>query len=175
MSNPYANASRQEQSVRDDRKLQIGYVNTVPQQGSNGLYHAEIDGNLVTLQPTAHGDLYIPPQGSQVLYYETREDEYVTLQSAYTDTNSPPSIYPGERVLSHPLSDSRVYFQRDGTCTVRGDGGNTVTLKPNGDVVINGGQTRAMTDVSASTTTDGDGHVTDVSLNITRSDSVYLP
>jgi len=60
----------------------------------------------------------------------------------------------------------------DGGITITGNGGNTVELLSNGDVVINGGSTQAITDVTIDST-NSEGVAT--SLAITRSSSVYLP
>jgi len=50
-----------------------------------------------------------------------------------------------------------------------------VTVKDDGRVIVNGGSTEPITDVTVNTTKDGDGHVTDVSLDITRTTDILVP
>ncbi len=71
--------------------------------------------------------------------------------------------------VDHAASNASVVFNTNGGVTVESSDGTTVTVDA-GSVSVDGGSTPVVTDVS--TTTDGDGHVTDVS--VTTNDSVLL-
>jgi len=117
------------------------------------------------------GDIQIPTEGSRVLIAYRVNERPTVLCQRYTPEDTLPDFEPGERVVGHPLSDSHIRLSKDGTVTIKGDGGNTIELASDGSVTINGGSNNPVTDVS--TSTDGDGHVTSISL--TRSSNVYLP
>jgi len=108
------------------------------------------------------GDVQIPTEGSRVMIaYRVTERPFVVAQR-YQESDVVPDYEPGERVIGHPLSDAHVRLAADGTIHVVGDG----------DVVINDGNTQAITDVTAGGT-NAEGGIT--SLDVTRSSSVYLP
>jgi len=108
------------------------------------------------------GDVQIPNEGSRVMIgYRPNERPFVLAQR-YKKSDTIPDFEPGERIIGHPLSDSYVKLAADGSVKVFADN----------NVVINDGQTKAITDVSAAST-NSDGGIT--SLNIERSDSVFIP
>lgn len=118
------------------------------------------------------GDVEIPVEGSRVVIGYRPNGRPLVLDQRYNDGETIPDFEPGERIVGHPLSESYIKLAKDGSVTVEGDGGNTIQLQANGDVVINGGTTQAITDVSAGSTNSNNGIT---SLDITRSPSVYLP
>lgn len=123
----------------------------------------------VTVAPLTYGSGYLPEPGDEVLIAYYPNGAGWVLKTLYTDSTADagdvPTLERGEREESHPLSDARVRWDEDGTLHVDGDS----------DVVVNGGDTQPITDVALNTTTDGDGHVTDVSLEVTRAESTYVP
>lgn len=135
----------------------------------------------IPVAPTVHGDYYVPPEGTPVLVGYLGENDPIVVGTGIPDVQTP-SVEAGERVLSHPLSEATVTFNADGSLDVYGDGevrvtnkgGASVVAKSNGNVVINDGTQGAITDVSTSTTTDADGHVTSVSINLTRDSSILI-
>lgn len=107
------------------------------------------------------GDACIPTEGSRVTIAYRPSGRPHVVGTRYADGDDIPAYEAGERIIGHPLSNAHVRLASDGTVHVEGDG----------DVVVNGGGTRPVTDVA--TTTDADGHVTDVS--VTRADGVFVP
>jgi len=164
-TNPYEVADERGQQATTESKLSVARVSTVPSTTTSGLYHVEVrslqypDGEVALLLPTVHGDIYFPREGDDVLVRERDDNTLVVLKAVNTDVTVP-SIKVGERVITHPASDARVYFEADGTLHVDGDV----------DVVINDGTQRPVVDVD--TTTDGDGHVTGITLD--RADNVFM-
>lgn len=114
------------------------------------------------------GSVSVPEVGDTVLIGHRVTDAPVLVGTPETVTQS---VAAGERVLGHSGSQAVVSFQADGTVSIQGDDGTTVTVEPDGDVRVDGGSTQPVVDIS--TTTDADGHVTSVS--VTRANGVYLP
>jgi hypothetical protein len=146
--------------------------------GPSGTEHAIVVSPEHTAQnkpalvmENAGGDVTLPTEGEDVLIGQTDSGTFYVLGRTYQPDDTVPTLAPGERRIGHPLSDSAVTLHKDGTVTIEGDSGTTVSIKPNGDVVINGGSTAPITDVQ--TSTDGDGHVT--SIDITRAEGVFVP
>jgi len=117
------------------------------------------------------GDVTIPDEGDDILVGARPDERLVMLGSRYTLEDSIPEYKPGERRIGHPITDSHIELQTDGTVHIENDTGTTVELQPDGSVVIDSGTNTPITDIQ--TQTDAEGHVTDVS--VTRSSSVYLP
>ena len=111
---------------------------------------------------TQTGDVQIPEEGSRVVIAYRPNERPIVLNQLYTANDSLPNFEPGERIVSHPLSDGYVKLSKDGTIEVNADS----------DVVINGGSTKAVTDVTIDST-NSEGGAT--SLKVHRSSSVYLP
>lgn len=171
------------QQWRGDITLEWATVETVPTHdgGSDGAHAVEITLDWFDEPEKAEvaigltGDVLMPEEGDRVIVGYREDERPIVLGGRYLLGDSIPAFQAGERVVGHPASDSHVRFHADGTLTVSGDGGNTVELQSDGSVVINGGSTAPVTDVTVSTTTDSDGHVTSVSLTKTRGADVYLP
>jgi len=118
------------------------------------------------------GDVEIPTEGSRVLIAYRVNERPTVLCQRYTPNDDLPEFEPGERVIGHPLSESHIRLAKDGSITIKGDGGNTIKLASDGSVTINDGSTKAIKDVQAGST-NSEGGIT--SLDITRSNDVYLP
>ena len=108
------------------------------------------------------GDAHLPKPNTRVIIAYRPSEQPIVLGTRYTIDETVPDVAPGERVIGHPDSDGFIRFTADGTIEISGDA----------DVVINGGNKQAITDVQASGT-NAEGGIT--GLDITRSDSVYLP
>lgn len=121
------------------------------------------------------GDVTIPEVGNRVIIGYRVSSSPIVLGTRYRDSETIPDFEPGERIIGHPASDNYIRLQNNGTIHVESGGGATVELQTDGDVVVNDGSTKPVTDVTVNTTTDADGHVTDVSLNITRTSDVFIP
>jgi hypothetical protein len=121
---------------------------------------------------TQTGDVTIPEEGSRVIIAFRPNERPIVLGQRYKQDETIPDFEPGERVIGHPLSESHIRLAKDGSITVKGDEGNTIELASDGSVTINGGSTKAIKNVEAGGT-NSDGGIT--SLNITRSDDVYIP
>jgi hypothetical protein len=118
-----------------------------------------------------HGDGSLPEREETVIIAYRVSDKPVIVQRFYEGDSESPTLDIGERILGHASTDSQIYFQSDGSIRLENDTGATVTLQADGTVSINGGTNSPVTDVT--TTTDADGHVTDVS--VTRSTDILLP
>lgn len=117
--------------------------------------------------PNVFGSGHVLGEGHAVLVAHNGSSG-VVLKSLYTEDKNvteAPNLSDGERHESHPASEASVEWQEDGTLAIDGDV----------DVVVNGGSTAPVTDVTVSTSTDSDGHVTSVSLNITRANNIFVP
>jgi len=103
--------------------------------------------------PSAHGSVTLPSEGARVLVVELPRRAYVLGAFPHENDGQPRvGAEQGERVIGTGGSDAHI------------------RLTPSGDVIINGGDTRPITDVT--TDTDADGHVTNVS--VSRADDVFV-
>jgi hypothetical protein len=172
------------QSRSDDagggiKYIEGGHVTTVESHtDGDGRGHVcwvkpdSFEGDVQTeILAPAHGSVTIPEEGERVLVIHRRDGEPMIIGSRYEEGETIPAYDPGERIVSHAASDSHVYFRVDGSILVSGHNGNTIELKADGTIVLNGGTNNPVTDVS--TTTDNDGHVTSISL--TKSSDIYIP
>jgi len=94
------------------------------------------------------GDVAIPAEGDDVLIGARPDERPVMLASRYTLEDTIPEYEPGERRIGHPLTDSHVELQADGTIHIENDAGTTIALQSNGDVVIDGGTNQPVTDIT---------------------------
>lgn len=146
MPNPFTN---DDNGGNPSRGLTIdhGVVMTSPSDAKHqvvvrtGRFEASIPCKVAT---TAKGDVNIPPVGAHVLIGYRGDDLPVVLAHYYANPDDVPSHEDGERIISHHASDTEI------------------ALKPNGNIVIDGGGKGAIHDVE--TTKDADGHVTDITL-----------
>lgn len=124
------------------------------------------------------GDVRVPTEGTSVIVGYRPEDQPVVVGVLYDTTDDVPSVEVGERVIGHAASGTEIRFKPNGDIEVspesdtivHGNSDTSITLNENGDVeldpendlVVNGGSTAPVTDVN--TTSDGDGHVTSITL-----------
>lgn len=165
MPNAFNKSVDEAESAYDDGRVSVGIVTLTDE--TNNVVEVTTDeykdGVVADVAPTALGDRYLPPEGTAVLVWETHGYEPIILGSYYRNNDAVPDVESGERVVSHPLSNSRVYFQSDGTLRLEGHTDTTVELQPDGDVVINGGSTRPVVDVDFQNNT------------VTRATDVFVP
>jgi len=155
-----------------------GTVISSSQSGPDGTKHTvtvnpeHTDGTDTALvTEDTHGDVFIPTDGDDVLLGMTDDGTMYVLNATYNAEDVVETLAPGERRLSHPLSDSNITFHEDGSLTITDDNNTTVTLGADGTVVIDDGETAPITDIQ--TSTDGDGHIT--TIDVTRADGVFVP
>lgn len=178
--NPFSDAKRRTEDAEDSFALDLAKVVTAPDDVNHQVVVrivTEVSGGDIRLGGTplpafvtaaSRGDISVPEEGDYVIIGYLRGRRAVVLGAAYTQFNQSPSYNVGERRIGNETGN--VTVKNDGTVVVDADG-TTVEVKPNGDVVIDGGSTAPVTDLS--TTTDADGHVTSISL--TRADGVFVP
>lgn len=168
-TNPHSNAHEKSRENVQYSFLRYGTVTSASKATDKAGYNVTVQESSVPsdqtlpIVPTVHGDFYVPPEGTPVSIAPRGENNYAVV-GAPIPAVSTPDLEPGERIISHPISGANVKFNEDGSIDIRGDA----------DVTINGGTEGAITDVEAVTETDADGHVTSVSLNITREDSIKI-
>lgn len=146
--------------------------------GDNVGHHVEVIPDKLDEPVTADvrvdqsGDVAIPTEGERVIIGYRTNSRPIVLGTRYSLSDDIPEFEPGERVIGHSLTDGHIRLDTDGTITVTAANDTaTITIGADGTIQINDGQTKPITDVE--TTTDGDGHVTDIT--VTRSNNVYLP
>lgn len=173
--NPHTESRRQASEQTEFVKLKGGVVTNVPDDVQDG-HGVEVrpDGMdrpvTCVVSVTADGDVYIPPSGSNVVIGFRRRNAPVVVASEYVADTSIESTAPGERRVSHPLSDAEVYFDENGVLHVEADDGTELTIT-NGEIHLGGNTQGVITDVQAGST-NSEGGIT--SLDITRSSTVKL-
>jgi len=126
--------------------------------------------------PAAHGSVALPSEGARVLVVELPRRAYVLGAFPHENDGQPRvGAKQGERVIGTSGSEARIRLTPSGDVNIISDDTidstpSRVTLTANGQVIINGGDTRPITDVT--TDTDADGHVTNVS--VSRADDVFI-
>jgi len=166
-TNPHTNAERAADSKAQYSFLSTGRVTTAPDGQSNGAHHVVVQESgapadePIPVLPTVPGDYFVPPEGAPVVVSPIAKNKYAVIATSIPSTVETPEIDPGERIVSHPMSEAKVHFKNDGTLEVHGDQ----------QVVINGGTNGAITDVTGNDTS-GDGNINEI--NITRNNDVLL-
>jgi len=123
------------------------------------------------------GDVSLPERDTDVIVMFGENNEKIIIGSWYPidriieNQIAVPDYEVGDRVVGNG-SGSTVHIEDGGTMRSESVSGVTVVLNTDGEVIIDGGQKRAVTDVAASGT-NSNGGIT--GLNITRSPNVYLP
>lgn len=179
--NPFEDSTKKDERAAQDFALDLGLVvgyideeekhQVIVRVLSPETFEPISAPEPVDITVNVRGDITVPKKNTVVVIGYIRGKKPVILDSLYTRQDEKPDPYEGtDRVVGSPYSDAEVRFKEDGSIFVHGEDA-FVELQSNGDVVINQGTTRPVTDVS--TTTDADGHVTSISL--TRSDTVYIP
>jgi len=153
------------------------------QDSDEGAHTATIklyDSGSQTTAPvltSAFGDVSLPKVNTDVMVLFGENEEELILGSWYPADRVArgqidlPEYQAGDRVVGNG-SGSTVHIEEDGTMRLEAASGVTVVLNTDGEVIIDGGQKRAVTDVAASGT-NSNGGIT--GLDITRSPNVYLP
>lgn len=137
--------------------------------------HGDTEVEVYVPQHTT-SDTWVPRKGKRVYYVRLLDDTAIFLGCVADDHDG----YDTERRITHPHTDTEILFDEDGSVHV--DGTDTsVTLNADGSVdidvadgkavTVDGGTNPVVTDVE--TTTDSDGHVTDVTT--VTSDTLLVP
>jgi len=172
--NPNENSSQQTKEAIEATHFERGYVVSTPSDSSNvhGVIvkpYGKESNEPCEVNPTAKGDVHIPTVDTDVLIGYRKGDIPFVADVRYNTDDSPPSLKAGERRIGHDLTNANVTFDENGVVTVEADDGTTIAVDGS-TVQIDGGTTPIVTDVT--TTTDADGHVTDV--NVVTDDSILL-
>lgn len=153
-------------------------VSTPTESGDTGKRHAVQVSPEHTEQSfpaivteTVRGDVGLPQEPNSVLCMMGQNLTLYVVGIIYESEESVPTIQTGERRIGHADSDSHVTFREDGTIHVENHDGVSIDLQPNGDIVLDSGNTRPITDIT--TSSDADGHVT--SVDVSRADNIYVP
>lgn len=164
-TNPFDDSLKKSRDETEFAFLKRARVSSVESQ-SEGQHTVSVQRNGIVVSTDApilnpvHGDYYIPPSGAPVMTVPSSRNNHNVI-ATYTPPVPTPSLQPGERVVSHPLSTASVKFNADGSLDIQGDA----------KIRINGGGVGVITDID--TTTDSDGHVT--SIDLVRNDNITLP
>lgn len=173
--NPRTQSNQDSEQAKRSAGVLTGFITSVKDDNRN----------IVSVQPVgqqteipmvvpiwAVGDIHIPTLDSPVeVYYMRTAAEYpIILGYQYTRLSDIPSYEAGERHISHDSTDTDIYFQNDGSLTIETAGGGTIDVDETGTISLNGGENGVIHDIS--TTTDGDGHVTDITLE--RRDDILV-
>lgn len=165
-TNPHVSAGKKARGATEYGFLTSGAVSRSPSeqnQGNPSVVMQEGANPADSIQPVlqpVHGDYYIPPTGLPVVSAPYERNNYAVIAAETPDTPVP-TLNPGERIISHPLSTAHVKFNEDGTLDIVGDA----------TVRINGGDQGAVTNVEiASTNSEGGA----TSLDITRNDNILI-
>lgn len=141
------------------------------------------------------GDMATPNSGDTIVLGYTRGGFAICFGVLYTrqERGQVPSYTKDERVIGHKATDSEIRINGDGTITVSSNDaeiriesdGSVVMESSAGDKVevdagdgsvrVNDGTNAVVYDASVSTTTDGEGDVTSVSLNLSKSNKLKVP
>lgn len=112
----------------------------------------------IPLKMPVEGMFYIPSAGDQVIVYDEGDGKRAAMHPESTSSSAPlPDIGEGEFAISID-SGTNIIVGADGKVSIDAD-----------TIQLGSGGTSLLKDVTVSTTTDADGHVTSVSLNKTRS------
>jgi hypothetical protein len=165
-TNPHQNSKVDAQKETAYTYLTTGRVTTALDTQKDGLHHVIVqesaapNDEAIPVLTQAHGDYYVPPEQMPVVVAPRGKNDYSVVASAVPNVQTP-DLDPGERIISHPLSEAKVKFNADGTLDIVGDA----------TVRINGGDQGAITDVQAGGT-NSNGGIT--SLDITRNPDILI-
>lgn len=163
-TNPHENAKQAALHETKYSFLSTGRVSSAATQQSNGQHHAVVQESAapsdkaIPVFPDVHGDYYIPPKDTPVVVASFGKNDYAVVRTGIPEVETP-TLDPGERIVSHPLSDSHVRFNKDGS----------LDIHSTNEVRINGGTQGVITDVE---TTTSDGYLT--SITLVREDSIKV-
>lgn len=168
--NPNERGSTRSWTEHGFTSVEEAEVLTVPTHtSSDSVGHVvEVDADvfsepqIVQVAASTTGDVELPAEGDTVLVGYRDDGNPQVLGTQYTDGSNVPVFEAGERVVGHPATSTEIRFQTDGTVHVEVENGPTLDLQPNGDVVIDSGSTRPVTEVDF------------VNETVTRASNVYL-
>lgn len=124
------------------------------------------------------GDISTPNPGDTIVVGYTKGGFAVCFGVLYTrqERSQVPSYTKDERVIGHQATDAEIRIQEDGSVTIFADSGDKIEVDTaDGSVRVNDGTNPVVYDASVSTTTDVDGHVTSVTLNLSKSNKLKVP
>lgn len=124
------------------------------------------------------GDIATPNKGDTIILGYTKGGFAVCFGVMYTrqERSQIPSYTADERVIGHRATNAEIRISEDGTVTILAESGDKIEVDTNdGSVRVNDGTNSVVYDASVSTTTDVDGHVTSVTLNLSKSDKLKVP
>jgi len=165
-TNPNENAERRVTQTQNYSFLQTGLVTGVADDQTSGRHHIQVQetrtpiADRVPYIPPAHGDYYLPTEGTTVVLFPRGQNRFFAMGSP-VPKGATPSISPGERVVSHPLSKAAVHFNTDGTLNIYGD----TTVR------INGGTQGIVSDVQAADRNSNNGIT---ALDIIRNNNIKI-
>lgn len=113
----------------------------------------------------SHGDVALPSKGDLVILGWIKGQKPVILGTLYSRQDNPvlPSYSKDDRVIGHDATSAEVRIKEEGSVVITADSGDKIEVDTNdGSVRVNDGTNPVMYDLT--TTKDGDGHVTDVSI-----------
>lgn len=164
-TNPHENANKQVSQGLSYSFMRTGTV-TSSFTTDNDIYAVTVQESGITADatipviPEVHGDFYMPPEGTPVSMLPIDKNRYAVV-GAPIPVAETPTLEPGERVISHPVSDARVKFNADGSLDVYGDS----------VIRINDGDQGIVTDVEIDSTNQYGGAT---SLNMVRDDNILI-
>jgi len=175
--NPFSTGN--DTQLQPIRSIMTGVVTSAPSHtaGDAIQHHVEVSPDFTDRSFPAQvglgqqGDVCVPTEGTPVYLAMQPDERAIILGERYSEDDTIPDYEAGERRIGHPLTNSHIELQGDGAVHIENDNGTTVDIQPDGDVVIDGGTNNPVTNVT--TTTDSDGHVTDIQL--IRSNNVFVP
>lgn len=164
-TNPHENAARKSTEEVKYSFMRTGTV-TSAFQTTDDIYAVTVQESgvladtTIPVIPNVHGDFYVPPEGAPVSMLPVNKNQYAVVGAPIPVTETP-TLEPGERVISHPVSGANVRFNADGSLDIKGDA----------TVRINGGGQGVITDVQAASTNDAGGIT---ALDITRDNNILI-
>lgn len=164
-TNPHENARRQ-----SSQQLQYSFMRTGTVTSSftteEGIYAVTVQesgiktDSTIPVIPQVHGDFYMPPKSAPVSLLPVNKNRYAVVGAPIPVADTP-TLEPGERIISHPVSDAIVKFNADGSIDIKGDT----------QIRINDGDQGIVTDVEIDSTNSYGGAT---SLNIIRDGNILI-
>lgn len=128
--------------------IQMGVVDAVePHDGGTGVHAVKIIPEMYTpgeenekleveIPVSLLGDVTIPEIGDRIIYAYRENGRAIGLAYRYSETDEIPEYKEGERVIGHPVSDSYIRFNEDGTLSIEDDGNTKITLDTTNNVIV---------------------------------------
>lgn len=181
---PTEDADRKSRDVDRKQGFELARVTRSPDNGSQ-VIEAEVivpgssGQSIGAPTPTwvivpNKGSAGIPNVGDTIVLGYSRGSFAICFGVLYTrqERSEIPSYTKHERVIGHKKTGAEIRIKEEGSVTITANSGDKIEVDTSdGSVRVNDGTNPVAYDVS--TTTDGDGHVTSVSL--TTSDKLKVP